>query len=266
MWLIDFILSLFRKPTGILPTVTGGDDVFTPSIVMDGNWFPYMSLPYETQYTNFDQKNCVTKSGMHSVEAILNYFYKNRLFPNQGMYDLIEKGGFLNAQGYIDLSERFTAKMAGTTQAGLAMDKFWESINRDGIVPKSAYSDPTITTWEEYYRPVPQAVIEAGKRAAQIFQWNWKVIKNNEWNAPVIADLKNALYHSPLHFASELGTHDFDGIDRPTGKQVYAHARTIFRVDDFIETLDQYPYPDFLHKLSLDFPMACVIVCSLKII
>lgn len=262
--IIEWVFSLFKKPTGVLPIkVTGSGDVYTPSISMNGNWLPYMTKPYETQYQGFDQLNCVTKSGMHCIEAVLNYFYKNRLFPIPEMYTLLEKGGFLNANGDVDLSERFTAKMAGTTKQGLGMDDFWASINRDGIVPKTVYPDPVTMTWEEYYKPVPQAVIEAGKRSAKIFQWNWKVEQNNNWNAPVVGELKKVLQQSPIHFCGPLCPKDNAGIFRYCGAKAYQHARTLTSLDDYQEILDQY-YP-FLQKAELAYPIPCAIKMSLKI-
>jgi hypothetical protein len=270
-WLLDILKRLwelfFPKPTGILPTVSGGDEVFTPSVAMDGNWQTYLSQPFEGQFQHgFDELDCVSQSGVHAIEAVLNYFYKNNLFPSNGSFkELLEKGGYINDQGFVELSVPYIARLAGTTHQGLAMDKFWQTVNTCGLVPKKVWNKDNATTWEEYYADIPVDVKAAGQDFAKIFQWNWKVIKNDAWDAPIIADLKNALYHSPIHFASELGTHDFDGIDRPTGKKTYAHARTIFRVDDYIEILDQYQYPSFLHRLSLDFPIACAIVCSLKI-
>lgn len=264
-YLISLIKDLFHKPTGvILPTAMGSAEIYTPTISMDGNWLPFLSTPFETQYKTFDQANCVSKSGLHCVEAILNYFYKNKLFPVQEMYDLIEKGDFLNEKGFVDLSERFTAKMAGTTHYGLAMDAFWQSINRDGIVPQSIYDDPPGSfTWEDYYSEVPENIKAIGRSAAKIFQFTWTVIQNNNWYAPVIAGLQANLTHSPIHFAGSSCPKDYAGIQRPCGSKVYAHARCLYGISDYLNMLDQYP--PYLTKSSLDYPIPCAIVASLTI-
>lgn len=262
---IQWLISLFKKPSsGVLPTVSGGSDqVYVPPITMDGNWLPYMTKPYETQYTGFDQLNCTTKSGMHMVEAILNYFYKNKLFSVPEMYTLLEKGGYLNSNGDIDLSERFTAKMAGTTRNGLAQDKFWQSINRDGFVPKKVWPETGITDWTTYYKKIPADVKAAGARSAKIFQWAWKVIENGNWNAPNLPKIREALTHSPIHFSTCLCNRDYAGVMRYCGSKIYQHAMTLYSVGDYQNILDQYD--PFLRKSESSYPMACCIVASLYI-
>ena len=266
--ILNWLLSFFRKPTGVLPIkVMGSDEIYVPSIQMDGNWLPYMTKPYETQYLGFDQLNCVTKSGMHCVEAILNYYLKNGGLPKE-LEDFLKnpKAGYLNDQGFVDLSERFTAKMAGTTKEGLGMDKFWQSINKDGFVPKKVYPDPTGSfTWEDYYKPIPENVIEVGRRSAKIFNWIWKVKVYNNWNAPNLSDIRGYLKGSPIHFSTCLCNRDFAGVLRYTcGSKVYQHAMTLYSVNDFQDVLDQYD--PFLRKSDLKYPLPCVIVAGLLLI
>ena len=74
---------------------------------------------------------CVSESGVHCIEAVLNNFYRNNLFPLNGSFkELLEKGGYINANGDIELSVPFIAGLAGTTHQGLAMDTFWEMVNK----------------------------------------------------------------------------------------------------------------------------------------
>ena len=263
MNIFQYIMSFFKPKTYVIaPVVTGGDIFYVPVIKMDGNWLPYLSKPYESQYINFDESNCVTQSGINCIEAILNYYLKNNLLPPEVDYAFEQL--FCNEQGDVKLSTRFTSTMAGTTKLGLGMDKFWESVNRDGIVPLRNYPDlKGKFTWEDYYKPVPADLIAAGKQSAKIFQFAWKVFKNNQWNAPIIADLKSALAESPIHWAGASCPKDYAGITRPCGARVYQHARTIYAVTDYLEILDQFdPY---LRKASLDYPVPCAIKAQLII-
>lgn len=274
-YLISLIKAFFRKPTGVLPPVSGGSDqVYVPNVSMDGDWEPYLSKPYESQSPyGVDELNCTSQSGINAIEAILNYYLKNDLLPKD-LSDFLKnpKAGWLNKEGYVKLSTRYTAKMAGTTKQGLAMDDFWRSVNRDGIVPLSAYKDPEGQfTWEEYYKPVDAQIKAVGSKAKDLFQFTWKVIENNNWNAPSISKLKEALKESPLHIAGALCPLDYAGIQRPCGKKMYEHARLMYRIDDYIRLLDQYDYqagnpPSYLKRLSTDYPVPCVIKIALNII
>lgn len=264
--ILQSILNLFKNSNdhGVLPTISGGDQVFTPTITMDGNWLPYASKPYETQYYSFgDALDCVSQSGVHLIECLLNYYYKNNLFPIPEMKDLIEKGGYLNDQGYIELSVPYIAKLAGTTKQGLAMDAFWNAVNQYGLVPKKNWNRDNARSWEEYYLDIPTGVKLAGQDFAKIFKWNWKVIANNDWGTPNITQTKEALTHSPIHFATVICTRNSQGIMIYCGKEVYQHARTLIGLDTEQEILDQYS--PFLTKSELTYPMACSIVANLSI-
>lgn len=272
MNIIEFILNLVRTLIGqpktqngiILPKVSGSSEPFVPSVYLEnGDWLPYLTKPYETQYTGFDQLNCVTKSGMHVVEAILNYCYKEKKFPLPQMYELIEKGGYLNDQGFIDLSERFTAKMAGTTKKGLGMDAFWNSINAHGFVPKKIWPEANITDWDTYYAEIPEDVKKAGLLSKEIFQWVWKVELNNSWITPPMNTIKEVLKTSPIHFATCLCNRDSAGVMRYCGQKIYQHAMTLYQIDDYQEILDQYD--PFLRKSEAVYPLGCAIKVALKL-
>lgn len=261
---IGLLMGLFKKPTGVLPTITGGDDVLTPTLVLkEDTWANYISKPYEGQYYVFgDALDCVSQSGVHVIEVILNYFYQNKLFPVKEMNDLIEKGGYLNDQGYIELSVPYIARLAGTTKKGLAMDTFWNSVNFWGLVPKKYWNKDNAKTWEEYYADIPLEVKVAGQSFAKIFQWNWKVISNG-FDSPNVSQVKELLKRAPGHFATCLCNRDYAGIFRYCGSKVFQHAMTLYGYDDYQLWLNQYdPY---LQKAESVYPLGCLIFASLKI-
>ena len=263
--IINFIKSFFSKPTGVLPTVSGGDEVYTPSIAMDGNWLPYLSKPYEGQYYAFgDALDCVSQSGVHTIEAILNYFYKNNLFPQNSEFKaLLENNSYINDQGYIELSVPYIARLAGTTHQGLSMDAFWKAVNFWGLVPKKLWNKDNAKSWDEYYADIPLGVKTAGQDFAKIFQWNWQVIQNDVWTSPNLALLREALTHSPIHFAGSLCPRDYAGIMRYCGSKVYKHAQCLYAIDDYQQILNQYaPY---LQRSEMLYPIPCAIKASLII-
>jgi hypothetical protein len=263
--IIQWFKDLFKPKFHILPVKVMGSLVYTPVVAnLSGDWTPFISQPFDSQNEgNWDELNCVTQSGINAIETVLNYYVKNNLYPI--LTDFLKGNGYLDAQGFVKLSTRFTAKMAGTTKQGLGMDSFWASVNKDGILPYTAYPDPSGTfDWNTYYQPIPQAIINAGKSAAGIFNFDWKVCQNNNWNPPVITNLKKDLIDSPLHWCGMDCALDASGIERWCKADYYVHARMVYNIDNYIEVLDsEMPA---LKKLELAFPIPCYIKFSLKLI
>lgn len=276
MWkIIQWIISIFKgyfpdaSNHGVpqIPVTGNGDEIFTPTINNpSGDWSSYLSRPYEQQIYPFgDALDCVSQSGVHMIEAILNYHYQHSFagFPLADQFvKLLQVGGYVNSQGYIELSVPYIATLAGTTRQGLAMDAFWNAVNTYGLVPKKVWNKDGAKTWDEYYEFPSQAVQLAGQEFAKIFQWNWKVLTNNNWGAPDFTMIREALSHCPLHFAGPL-CNTVNGVMYYCGSQAYQHARVLYAVDNTQEIEDQYP--PFLVKSELAFPIPCIIATALKI-
>lgn len=270
--IIDFIRNIFKdknndglivvKPT---PTdyVIGERTFIVPEIINEpGDWEKYMSKPYESQYVGFDQMNCVSQAGINCLEAQLNFLLKNDLLPKE-VDETLEK--FLNKDGDVKLSTRFTAKMAGTTINGLTMTAFWNSIRHHGFIPLSAYPDPIGKfNWNEYYKEPPQKVKDLALQVIKLFDIKYEWVVSGNCKSPNLNIIKTALKQAPLHIAGPSCPKDYAGIQRPCGTCQSSHARAIYKIDDYINIFDSYsPY---LEKTSLDYPMPWVIkgVINLK--
>lgn len=245
---------------------------FTPTInFLNANWLQYMSVPFRTQVIpgGGDEENCDTRTPVEIIEALLNFSIKNHLFPaNIEQFFTNPKNAWLNEQGYIKLSVRYSSARNGTTATGASVQQVMDGFKKYGIVPEAYYPDPAAPfTFDQYYATVPENVCMLGEYTLVLINVLFDVIQNNAWNAPNLALLQEKLMHSPLWFASAIGSVDQNGIEKWRGNKQYIHARALCAVDTSLETLDSYKRNNnFNQKLALDFPLACLLSIQIKII
>jgi len=118
-----------------------------------GDWTPYLPLGEYQRLPSysFDTMACVTFSALNIIETL--YFFITGVRRN--------------------FSDRFTARMSGTTQDGNWQWKVADSIRKAGIVDEELWPAPTSpsTTWGEYYSVPP---IEVVNKALE-FKNDWEV-------------------------------------------------------------------------------------------
>lgn len=132
-----------------------------------GNWTPYLPPGEWQRIDNTDVMACVTFAELNSVETQLKFYGKT-----------------------VNLSDRFTAKMSGTTQMGNFLYLVGDSIRKTGVVLESDWPAPDNVTWDSYYSNIPSDVYE--KR----IQYN---IRYEFLPTPFTRDdLKYHLRHCPL--------------------------------------------------------------------
>lgn len=120
-------------------------EVLNPS----GDWTPYLP-PGEWQANSFtDTMACVTFSALNSIETQ----YK-----------------FLTGESR-NFSDRYTARMSGTTPEGNWLWKVGDSIRKDGLIDESLYPTPPNFTWDSYYTTPSMEVINKAKE----FLNSWSV-------------------------------------------------------------------------------------------
>ena len=120
-------------------------EVVNPS----GDWTPYLP-PGEWQHPGLlETMACVSFSGLNVLET-LHYFHTG------------ERRNF---------SDRFTAKMSGTTPQGNWLWKVGDSIRKDGLIEEEFWPTEANPTWESYYATPPMEVVNKAKD----FLIPWKV-------------------------------------------------------------------------------------------
>ena len=111
-------------------------------LMPDGNWTLYVP-PGEWQLINaVDVMGCVSFSALNILETL--YYFKTGQ--------------------RINFSDRFTARMSGTTIDGNWLWKVADSIRKDGLVLENVWPAPINNmTWENYYATPPMEIVNMGK-------------------------------------------------------------------------------------------------------
>ena len=149
----------------------GATPLVGKAIFADGHgWGNYLPFP-EMQFTeNTDFMDCVTESLTNSIEMQLKCLYN--VDENK--------------------SERYTAKLSGTTRQGNSQRNVVESARKDGLVPEGKWPRNRTMTWETYYASIPTAIRLIGN----LFTKKW--IINYEWVPTTKEALKEALKYAPV--------------------------------------------------------------------
>jgi hypothetical protein len=106
-------------------------------VLESGDWRPFLPVGEKQRPALTDVKACVTFSDLSSLEI-------------QGK----QQTGIEN-----NWSDRFIAKLSGTTPQGNYLDKVADTVRKFGLVKESDYPAPANFTWNSYYSEVPQEVI-----------------------------------------------------------------------------------------------------------
>lgn len=157
-----------------------------------GNWEFYLPITEVQNASNYDRQACVTYSILNCIEALYKYQFQ------------VER----------NFSDRYIAQLSGTTHSGNSLAKVFETIQEYGLVDEELWPD-NATTWEEYYKSVPQEIVNEGlvfKQKYNLFR-EW-VNPNNE------SDIEKALESAPLQATVRYTTGD--GILMPSGEPNHA--------------------------------------------
>ena len=241
--------GLIDKPPRETDYLAGiGNAVAVPVLLEDRNWIPLLSRSEKQHGLYFDTMGCVSFSALNCIEAILNLKIKLGLIHGDDLAWLKEKG-YLNDNGKVNFSDRFTAKMSGTTEVGNWLYKVGDSIHNDGLVPESVWPYPRDQiTRDEYYKEIPQKIKDLGKEFITRFQINYEWVKGVE-------NFYENLKYSPLQITLKAWSNpNADGVyPRIEGRP--NHAVTKVHREKYRIVEDQYAgvnNPGYLKKLADD--------------
>lgn len=148
-----------------------------------------------------------------------------------------------------NFSDRFTAKMAGTTLKGAQMTDVLYSITHDGWLLEEDWpfdrSNEGKIDWDEYYKEIPQELKDKAKKNLEDADWEVKYewVNMGQCN-PSLISIKHELQQAPLQRASSFGS----------GLCATEHATVLYKIDDeFIYIFDSYD--GGIVKNPLDYPM-----------
>ena len=180
--------------------------------------------------------------------------------------EFLQDGRYFDKNGKINFSDRFTAKMSGTTKKGNYFSSVAHSGRWDGLVPESDWlfdrSKEGKVTWNEYYKEIPLWIKEKGKRFAKIFNLSY------EWVDPNVNSIIKALEYAPIQVALEYRSkEDAEGIINwiNDGKVTALHAEVIYGYQDgrFLNFWDSLTKQK--KKYAWNYPIRAAMKHSLKI-
>lgn len=145
----------------------------------------------------------------------------------------------------VNYSDRWIAKMSGTTQNGNYLYKVGDTIRNYGMVLESDYPSTTNMTWDQYYADIPPAKLEELKAKGKKWLEKWDVKTEfiegaglGIWHT-IKEDLIKHLKHAPLqvvipghavmNFYCEADVNYFDTYKPFEKKTPYTNIQTAYK-------------------------------------
>ncbi len=184
---------------------TGQYDNYLPDEEAQARWAADDSLILDTSA-------CVTFSALNCLETIFIYKLARGLFSATQVKFLTDEGYIDHATGKVNFSDRYTAKMSGTTKNGNSLGAVGDSIRSlHGLIPEKDWLWPDTSDiqgianydkrFARYYADVPTELVAKGKRFLDHFSISYQWILVGTQNTPL---LKAALPNGVIQIASAI--------------------------------------------------------------
>lgn len=223
--------------------------------IPSGDWTPYLPEFEWQKIGTLETDACVPFAAVQSVVAQINYFIATSQLPAYHLARLKDLG-FITEDGKFHASERFIAKMDGTTERGTAMVAPWDAIRKFGMLPDSDWPFHESMTWNEFYKPVPAELLTKAQEFLKLFGVQYEWIAQGFKNGTPVEALKKHLQHAPLAIGTPV-CEPWNTEQPPTcSGQPSAHSTMAYRQYQFTFILDHYS--PFLKKFALDYPIPFV--------
>lgn len=198
--------------------------------LIDGQWGSLLPKA-ENQRAVFDTMACVSFSALNCVETQVRYLSGREL----------------------NYSDRFTAKMSGTTTYGNYAYKVGDSIRHDGLVDESEW--PWLSTqvfdWETYYKEIDEQTIRDAKYFLQEYDVQYEWVTNHK-------DIKKHLKHTPLQIGVPIcSPWNTQSLIKPCGRTKSDHAVMLYGYDEKGWLIYDH-YAPYKKRLSYDYPIAWI--------
>lgn len=251
MDILKWLLSLIqRKPidTGFRPYEPTGEDfqlgaVGDKKVLMpDGHgWGKYL-VEGERQNRGTETFSCVSQSANNCLEIQLKRIIE--LGEDKPLIAKLTEMGYIR-NGEVNFSDRFTAKMSGTTRNGNNQKVVADSIRHNGLVPEWVW--PHVEGWDNFYAPISAEVIAMGKKFADFFDTTYEFVtpaqmiealkynvdqtSGNAWLAP-----QGGIYRRTMNILNHAFVL-FDYVVKTT-KEIFDTYWDYGKENDYTKTLD----------------------------
>jgi len=186
------------------------------------NWKKYRSTgERQKRDKSSETMACTTYSTHNVVEQKMNLMKikcddGNADDDTKELVKIFEHFGLYDEKGEANLSDPFTAKLSGTNYRGNSFNNVLQSIRKNGVVAESVWVTPERYTWNEYYKAIPQDVLDRGLKWTEYVEFTYERVPTVLFN-----DIKT---YSPIITSVYAGYNwNTDVIQRRTNNQ-HNHA------------------------------------------
>ena len=219
---------------------SGSDYIFEPKFGGTIDWKKYLPDDEWQLGVYFDSMACVSFSACNCLEMIIREQEESGLLNT----DWLRANGYYK-NGKPNLSDRFIAKMSGTTRQGNTFYNVGNTIRHFGLVPEDDWNYPReqrtpVFDWNDYYKDIPQHILDKGKEFLKHYEITYTFVPNYS--------LKEAIKIAPVQIAVHAWNGVKDGVYQKTTRGIN-HA--IVYVNDEIDIYDTYD--PFGKRLAKDY-------------
>jgi hypothetical protein len=262
----DFRNEIIDTPS-ILDYVDGAESavVFESRTNDWGQFLPTAENQYRLiKRKTLDVSACATFSVLNSIEAQINYLVKKGDISS----DALEQLGLIDGNFRPDFSDRWLAKVSGTTRDGNSSWKVGDTFRTKGCVSENMWSwGDNIKTWEQYYEQVPSQTFDHAKKILDLIdvkqEWLYfpavgidgnpdKIIKKHSAHAPIIISAPVCPSWSRHRLSKERNLVASCNIQDAGGT---SHASVVFGIDKDGNRLNFDHYEPHVKRLAKDYPI-----------
>jgi hypothetical protein len=205
----------------------GGYTGIVDDVVVD-NWLLYLP-DEEDQRKLIDSMGCVSFATNNALETIFIQRIVDGLMNKDDLKWLTDNGYIVN--GIPNFSDRYLAKMSGTTTSGNYFYVVGDTLREYGAIPETLWPFEGNFTWGDYYADIDVELIELGKEFAKRFPINYEFLNNS--------DIPEAIKYSPLVVGVYAWPTPVNG-KYPRGTRNANHAVEGARVTTIYDTYNPY--------------------------
>lgn len=244
--------------------------------LQDGDWTRFLPVGEKQKFGIWETNACVTFSALNCVEAQIRWMLANNKIPPSALQSL-KDAGYLQDYGNgleVNLSDRFTAKMSGTTKDGNSLQNVADSLHNQGGAPQVSWDytqeqGATFSSWDAFWadfyaNPTPDVIAKA-KLFSQVFDvaYEWVYITGSAL-FPNSAEsyIKKHLQHAPVQVLTAVGA-DWNNTSvlENVGCNIQ-HATMVYNVDG----LAQFDFMDHYVPFEKVFASTYCIPYAFKIV
>lgn len=221
-----------------------------------GDWIIFRSAGESQKREGADKMACVTFSAHNAIEEIINLFWflvetaqaneeQREIVKVFIHFGLLKKVSDNPLWFEANVSDRYIAKVSGTTYRGNSQKNVADAIRKYGLVPEELW--PWVDDWDEYYQNVDLAVVSRGQKLVD--KETGFIEINYEWANPSL--FKDSVTYAPPQTSGFGWNGERDGIYiRTLAQKNHAFVRDGY-TDQYINVNDSYE--PFDKKLAHNF-------------